>query len=188
MKYDEVETPSQLLDFMNDHIMYGFKGTDEELYTEDDSENFKFGEETAWKLSSPSKVLEDGYGICWDQVEFERQWFVEHDFVVKTLFMWFELDHENPYTTHTFLIYEEENKYCLFEHADCQNRGIKKFDSYKDALYYQIENHLKSNKKIAPMTKDIVECLHIYEYQKPPFEINKYDFIDFILDTGVQIL
>jgi len=57
MKYDEVETPSQLLDFMNDHIMYGFKGTDGELYTEDDSENFKFGEETAWKLSSPSKVL-----------------------------------------------------------------------------------------------------------------------------------
>ena len=79
MKYDEVETPLQLLDFMNDHIAYGFKGTDGELYTEDDSEKFKFGEETIWKLSSPSKVLEDGYGICWDQVEFERQWFVEHD-------------------------------------------------------------------------------------------------------------
>lgn len=183
-----IDTPEELLVFMDEHIRYGFVGCDGKKYTTENDEEFEEGCKTVWRLSTPDELIKKGYGHCWDQVEFERDWFESHGYTVKTLYIWFELDHENPYTTHTFLIYEKDDKHYLFEHADGEHRGIKKFDSYKDALYHQMENHLRLNNRIEPMGKDIVECLHIYEYPRPIYGLDFYEFIDFVLDKGIKIL
>ncbi len=188
MKIEDVKTPEELLKFMDEHIQYGFTDGDGNIYTMEDDEAFEEGVKTVWRLGTAHDLIKGGYGHCWDQVEFEREWFLNHGYVVKTIYIWFELDHENPYTTHTSLIYEEDDKYCLFEHADYMNRGISKFDTYKDALFRQIENHLKTNRSVGPMTKDVVECLHIYEYDRPPYGIDMFGFIDFIMDEGTKIL
>lgn len=187
MKNSDIKTPQELLKFMDEHIQYGFIGNDKKVHLEE-NEDFASECQTKWKLSTPLELLDRGYGTCWDQVELERSWFLEHGYKIKTLFIWFELDHENPYTIHTFLIFEEDGKYCIFENADSNNRGINKFDTYKDAIYYQIENHLRTNNRIAQMGKDIIECLHIYEYDQPTYGSGMFEFMDFILDEGIKIL
>lgn len=189
MKFEDVKTPEDLFTFMEKHIQYGFVDGSGKIYTPSESEE-KFDEDckSVWRLASPEDIIKNGYGQCWDQVELERYWFLENGYKIKTLYIWFELDFINPYNTHTYLIYEEGDKFCLFEHADEENKGIRKFDSYKDALYHQMGNHIRSNNRVRPMGKDIIECLHIYEYAQPPYGLEAFEFIDFILDEGTKIL
>lgn len=188
MKYEDIETPEELLSFMNEHISYGFVDDEGEIYDLSDDERFEEGVITVWRLSTPKQLLKKGYGHCWDQVEFERAWFLEHGYDVKTCFILFEIDHENPFTTHTYLVYEKNDKFYLFEHADGLNRGISGFASYRDAVFYQMKNHIKVNNDICPLTKDIIECLHVYEYGKPEYGIDFYQFMDFVFDEGEKIL
>lgn len=188
MKYEDIITPEDLLAFMSEHIQYGFVSEDGEVYTMEDDEKFEEGCKTVWRLSSPSELLRKGYGHCWDQVEFERAWFLENGYQVKTCYIMFEMDHENPFTTHTYLVFKRDGKFCLFEHSDYPNRGIKEFDTYKDAVFYQMQNHIKLNNQIQPLTKDIIECLHVYEYGLPEYGIDMYEFMDFVLDNGTLIL
>lgn len=181
LKYENIKTPEDLLRYMEDNIEYGF--VSDKNYTIKDA-NFNERMLDKWALSLKDELLYKKYGTCFDQVELERYWFKNHGYKCKTFFIWFELEYANPYKTHTYLVYEKDDKYFYFENADTENKGIVKFDSYEEAIEYQMKRHLLLNNEIRPLAKNEIESLRIYEYSEP-YEHFSFDmFIDFILDEG----
>ncbi len=185
MKYEDIKTPEELAEFMNNNINYGFVDDNGKVYDSSNEEEFEEGCKTKWKLSSPKRLIEVGYGNCFDQVELERDWFTRNGYEVKTYFILFELDYENTYSMHTYLVYKDKDGYFYFEHSDATNRGIYKFNSYNSAIKYQKNNHIEYNKRFNPVGDDELKKLHIYEYEKPKYGSSNYEFIDFILDEGI---
>ncbi len=186
MNYKEVKNPDELLIFM-DSIEYGFVDNDNYKYGSWNEEEFEETVITKWHLSSPERLIEVGYGHCFDQVELERDWFAKHNYNFKTYYIMFLFDYPNDYSTHTFLIYEENNKWCLFEHSDYYDRGIHKFNTLEDALKYKMKRHIESNKKYNVVTDEEISHLHIWEYDKPKNNSNFNEFIDNILELGTDI-
>lgn len=186
MEYKDVKTPKELLTYM-DIINYGFVSKEGNIYSCNNIDLFEKYVTTKWFLSDKERLLKVKYGHCFDQVELERAWFEEHNYIVKTFYIMFVLPYENNYTTHTFLIYEKDNKYYHFEHADYYNRGIHEFNTLTEALDNEYNYHLNSNKKENSITSSEIKSLHIFEYNKPPFNISFNDFITYIIDNGKLI-
>ncbi len=180
---NNIAGPKELLKFM-DIINYGFTDQDNHNYQDEEFEKNVF---TKWRLSSPARLLKVKYGHCFDQVELEREWFTKNNYKISTYYIMFLLPYENPFSTHTFLVYEENNKYYLFEHSDYYNRGIHEYNSLDELLDAEMKHHLETNLNENDMTKEEQKSLVVYEYQKPEYNINMTDFINNILDKGNKI-
>ena len=185
--YNKVNTPEELLNFM-DYIRYGFYGNDDKEYindgTEESNQIFQEACLTEYSLANKDKVLKYRLGQCFDQTELERTWFKEHNYEFKTIFIWFLFDHENTYPTHSYLIYKDNNKYYYFEHSDYVNRGIYEFNSYEEAIRFQMNKHIEYTKNMGNVVDDeIMKHIHIYEYNEPSSNITFYEYIDHILDS-----
>ena len=185
--YNKVKTPDELLKLMDD-IKYGIYGNDNKVYindgTKESNKIFQWACINQYGLANKDKVLKYGVGQCFDQTELERAWFREHNYEYKTIFIWFLFDYEKTYPTHSYLIYKDNDKYCYFEHADEMNKGIYKFDSYIDAIKYQMNKHIDYTEKNGNIVdNEIIKHLHIYEYDEPKSNISFDEFIDHILES-----
>lgn len=187
MKYSDIKTPEQLLKYMDDNVKYGFVDGDGNIYGPWDNQKFQEKCQTNWRLSSPKRLIKVGYGHCFDQVELERSWFKNNGYKFKTFYIWFELPYDNSYSTHTYLVFENNGKYYYFEHSDFDNRGIYEFEKEEDAVDYQREKHIISNRQRNLIDKEILSCLHVYEYDKPIYGCTMNEFIDKILKTAKEV-
>lgn len=187
MEYKEIKNPKELLNHMSNKIKYGFVDETLKIYNSDNMDEFQIGCKTKWKLSSPKRLIKVGYGNCFDQVELERDWFINNGYEAKTFYIWFELPYKNSYTTHTYLVYKDREKYYYFEHSDLSNRGIYEFNSYEEAIKYQKNKHILHNKGFNKVREKELESIHIYEYDKPKYGLNFNEFIDNILEKGKNI-
>ena len=139
---DNINTPEELLDFMSNNFNYGYLSKTGHLYRFND-DNFDFDWFNEYKLQTADELLETKVGNCFDQVEFERDWFLKHNYEIKTIFEMVNLSYENDYQTHSFLVYKDkDNNWCWFENADYDNRGIHKFDSFDKLIDYEYKNIL----------------------------------------------
>lgn len=187
--YNNVKSPKELLEFMDKNIKYGIYGTDRVIYDKWDADNnskFQKACQTKYALCDLNRLLKYGYGTCWDQVEFERNWFIHNNYECKTFFIWFCFDTSNNYITHTYLVYKDKvtNKYYYFEHSDELNKGIKEFDSYKDAILYQMEKHINFNKQVGNLiNEDVLSHLQVYEFRIKKYGCSQYEYIDNILNS-----
>ena len=127
---------------------------------------------------SPEEVRENGYGICFDQVEVARQYFESLGVECKTYFLVYYDNKTNP--CHTFLVYKDGEEYVWYEHAW---QDIGEIHYTPNGRYYSLENLLqrvrsmyvgpikqKGNKEIIPQNY----CL--YEYTKPSYGLSVLDF------------
>lgn len=186
MDYKDIKTPEDLLRFMN-IIEYGFMDEDGIRYGSWDEDAFENNVTTKWRLSSPERLVDVKLGHCFDQVEFERDWFKKNGYNYKTYYIMFLFDEPNEYTTHTFLIYEDSGLWKLFEHSDYFNRGIHKFESLNEALEFEVRHHIEMNKQNNEMNDDVIKHLHIFQYDDMKYNISFDDFIDEILENGTDV-
>ena len=186
-EYNEINTPQELLEFMNNNIKYGFHGKDDNDYIDNGNNDFNENCIKKWTLSSPNNLLKNKLGHCWDQVELEREWFEKHNYEFKTIFIWFLLDYQNSYPTHTYLAYKENNKWYWFEHADFNNRGIHEFNDYKELIQNQIKKHIEYASKNNEINEEIINKIHAYEYSKPKYGISMDEFINHIVNSSEEI-
>lgn len=186
MKYEEVKNPRELLEFMNT-IEYGFVDNDGNKYGSWNENEFEKNVLTKWRLSSPENLIKVNYGHCFDQVELERDWFTKNNYNFKTYYMMFQFDYPNDYSTHTFLVFEENNKWYIFEHSDYFERGIKEFNTLEEALKYKLLKHVEYNRQYNKIGKEELVHLHLYEYKQPLYNIDFNEFIDNILENGKDI-
>ena len=81
-------------------------------------------------LQSPEQVTKNKIGVCWDQVELERYLFEKENISFNTYFIVHYDNDKCP--THTFLIYEQNNKYYWFEHSWKLFKGIHEYNNELD--------------------------------------------------------
>lgn len=126
-----------------------------------------------YMLMSPKEVLKYKVGVCWDQVELERFYFNKMDLKFSTYYMCYYDNVMNP--THTFLVYESNNKFYWFENSFFVYRGIHEYQSLEELI-----NDVKSKFQEFYNFKDYLEeNLVVYEYGKPKYGISLGEFIDF---------
>ena len=183
--YKKVNTPEELLSFMDNNISYGIYGIDGKVYNDWENNiesDFRKACQTKYALCDKERILKYGLGTCWDQVELERFWFSEHNYNFKTFFIWFNFQEKNNYITHTYLVYEKNNKYYYFEHADMSNKGIKEFDSYEDAINYQMNNHIKFNKECGlTINDDTIKHIQVMEFNNPKYGCDMNEYLNNII-------
>ena len=186
--YEDLKTPQELYYFMENNIKYGIHGTDGKDYDASDDEKFQNACNTVYALCDKDRILKYGLGHCWDQTELERDFFKNNNYEHKTLFICFMIEGENNYPTHAYLVYKKDDKWYLFEHSDYYNRGIKKFDSYEDAVRHQMNNHIKGAKDMGnEINEDVINSIRIYEYNIEKHGISTEEFIDNILENSNDI-
>lgn len=179
---DEISSPHGLFNFMSENITYGYLGKDGRVYSYEDAD---FDEKwfNEYILESYEDVLRTMHGNCWDQVEFERYWFEKNGYEVKTIYTMVELNYDNNYPTHSFLIFKDkDNSWNWFENADFVNRGIHKFDSIDELLNYQYDNYIKFLKTFN-ISDDEIEKIIYTEYDKPKSNISASDYLKYVVDS-----
>ena len=106
-------------------------------------------------LQNVKNMKKNKIGVCWDQVELERYLFNKKKIETETYFLVYYNKQECP--THTFLIYNNNNKFYWFEHAFSKYKGIHQYltkvDLLNDVAYYflnynNIENFNIKNLKL----------------------------------------
>ncbi|MBR4178543.1 MAG: hypothetical protein IKR57_04270 [Bacilli bacterium] len=187
MEYKDIKTPAELLEFMK-NIKYGFVGDNGKQYYDANSKEWNDNWYEHAIVQNKDEVLNSMCGTCYEQVEFEREWFIEHGYKIKTYFIWFYVCRPNNIPSHTFLIYEKNNKYYLFEHADMNNMGIYEFDSEEEGIKYALDKHIKF---VYSCNCDIKESergtLKIYEYSRPKDDLHIQEFLDYVTKNEILI-
>ena len=179
MTFQEIKTPEQLMQYLDQHFEYGVIDNDGKKYCDSNSDEFQIVCNTQWKLRTVEKMLKDCIGHCYDQVEVEREWFTQNGFQVKTFWISaYQENIENSGFSHTYLIYEDGNSWKLFEHSDYYNKGIHTFSSIEEAVKWQAKNQIKFAEKCVKLTAHFTT--YIKEFNKPPVNITMQEYLQII--------
>ena len=183
---DEIRKPEELLNFMSNKINYGYLGKNGRVYYYDDIDfNSDWFEQ--YMLESTDDLLKNLYGNCWDQVEFERDWFLKNEYEIKTIYEMVKLDYDNEYPTHSFLVYKDINDcWYWFENADFNNRGIHKFNSFDELLSYQYKCYVEFLKTFKITNKEIDKII-ITEFEKPKKHISAEEYLNHVIDSKIIV-
>lgn len=179
MNYNQINTPEELLKYMRNNISYGYVGKNGKRYYDSKSIEWNDWEKECF-VQSGKEVLVSNTGTCWDQVEFERMWFEQKGFNIKTFFIWFEVGRQNNLPTHTFLLYEKNNKWYWFENSFEMYRGIHEYENLDSAVEDIKNKHIQFASHNSDYLEDDKDTLTCYEYSKPAPCLGVDEYIDFV--------
>lgn len=159
-----------------DGIQYGWCDEAKNINTVVDK-NFKKN----YILLSPEEVEELKVGTCFDLVELERSYFKS---LGKKCDSYFMVYYESKRIfTHTFIVYEENEKFYWLEYDWEKLRGYHEYMSLFDLLT-DVREHFKKYHNLKFMDLDY---LCIYKYKKPKAHIGLKDFYKHC-ESGENIL
>ena len=186
-KYNYIKTPEELLEFMSNNINYGYLGKNNKIYYYGD-DDFDKDWESEYILESKEDILRTGIGNCFDQTELERNWFLENDYEIKTVFVMVNLDYENSYPTHSFLAYKnkDNNGWNYFENADLDNKGIHHFQSFNELIKYQLDRY-KSFLKTFNISDEELTKIEMKVFFRPDSNISAKEYLDFVKSSKINI-
>lgn len=162
--FNELKNIEELNKYMSD-IEYGWM--DNNLFGHIGAEQI-FSKN--YVLQSPDQIIENRLGVCWDLVELERLFCENNKLNFETYFIVYYDDDKCP--THTFLIYELDNKWYWFENSWEKYRGIHQF-SDKQELLEDVRNKFIQD---LPDEKLNYINLVLYKYDKPKYGISVIEF------------
>ena len=158
-----MKVAQEIMDKMN-QIEYGWvdKEGNPHIKLEGFSENYL--------LQKPEELIKSKLGVCWDQVELERYYFKEKGIDIKSYFIVYYDNKRFP--CHTFISFEDNNKFYWFEHAWEKHKGIKEFNTLEELLKEVKEKFIELELK-NEYDKDY---LVIYNYSKPNKKLDTLEF------------
>lgn len=159
-------TPEELINKMR-NIEYGWIDKNKERH---EIKIIRAEFEKNWYLQNPSDLEKTKLGVCWDQVEYERNFFEEKGIPYKTIFMIYDTGVKKH--MHTFLVYKEKKNYCWIENTYEHYKGINKYSTFKELLDNVMKDFLIYNKLLI-----IGENIKYYMYDRPEYGINCEEFI-----------
>ncbi len=185
MKYNEfmnnIKTPEELLNFMSSNIRYGYLGKNGRVYHCDDSD-FNLDWYEQYILEKPDDLLQNLVGNCWEQVELERAWFLNHGYNVRTIYEMVLLDYENDYPSHSFLVYQNNYYWYWFENADFNNQGIHKYSSFEELINDQYNKYINYLKKFNIAEEELKKII-ITEFNTPKGHINAESYLHLVINS-----
>lgn len=184
--YDKIASPEELLNFLEKYIEYGYLGKNNKIYLLG-CDNYDRDFKDEYILQRRNDVLKTRVGVCWDVVELERDWFLKQKYEIKTIYEMVALNYDNPYPTHTYLIYKNKNndKWNWFEYSDFKCRGIHEFNSVSDAMKEQLIKYRKFLDEYN-ITEDEKKCIEVVSYDTPRTNIGVSEFIDFVMNKNIK--
>lgn len=169
----ELKTPEELYNYMKGNIRYGFySDLSQGIYIRSKLNNdflYEYMIFYNYCLQKPEQMIKTKVGICFDQVEFERKWFVNYGYKVHTFFCNFH--------NHAFLVYEYNGKYYYFERTLKKLNGIHEANSLKDIL---------DEYKKQQLSDCSFENFKLYEYMSVPFGANFYEIISRVSNREID--
>lgn len=166
------EKVEKIMSVMND-IEYGFKDEYGNNIIDTNPEKWDNEFDSFYYLQTPEELLKTKCGVCWDQVELERNLFAKEMISIKTFFVYIVDDNMLP--SHTFLTYENDNKYYWFEHSWEKFRGIHEYSSELNLLLDIIDKFRKDHVEVSKNAS-----LYLYEYKSPKEHIKCNEFYKYI--------
>jgi len=161
---EQVKNAHDILNQLNG-ISYGWLDSNKVIHNEIDL-YFK----KRFVLSNPEEVINYKHGICYDLVELERMYFKNIGLKFNSYFMGYYESHNIK--THTFLVYEDKEKFYWFEYAWEKYRGIHEYMSLYELLT-DIRDKFKKYNNIEHMDYDY---LCVYKYKKPKAHLSLKEF------------
>lgn len=167
---------NRILEIMDElrNIEYGFK--DKNGANLINSESWDKNFYNFYYLLSPEELLHSKCGVCWDQVELERKLFNDANINCDTYFIYID-DNENL-PSHTFLIFQLNDKYYWFEHSWYDMKGIHEYNNIK-ALLNDVKNKFIDSRK-NEINSNLNYETFIYKYNKPKYHISCDEFYSYI--------
>lgn len=133
-EYEKVKTPRDLMNFMDKNIEYGWVDINNELHL-----NNLINLESLYKTNSINQILTSGVGTCVEQAKLIKNFFDAHGYENK-LFCSKEIDKDNKYNMHCFVLYKDGSRWYHFEHSNDKQKGIHLYTSIDDALDNIVED------------------------------------------------
>ena len=157
-------SPKDLLEYMDKNFSYGYLDKNNNIHRYDDPD---FDDNEKWYntyvLESYDDIEKNHIGNCYDMVEYEREWFIKNGYETETYYEIVNLPYDNPYPTHSFLVFKYNDKYYHFEYSDFNNRGIHEYDDINSLLEAQFKTYL-----------DLLEENNITEEEKTHIVLTKF--------------
>ena len=178
-EFHNICSPKELLNFMDKYLKYGYKGKNNKIYTDISSKEFDDDFHDYCIVQDYIGVLDTKIGTCWDQVELEREWFLNNNYQFKTYFICFNI--KENHATHTFLVYKDNNKYYYFEHSFETYKGIHEFDNLNELLKYVVENQINFVLENNDFNYNLSDYVVLFEYNKPNKDCSVEEFFNNIM-------
>lgn len=163
---------NEIMNLMNS-VEYGFKDKNGKNIINTDSQKWDNEFDKFYYLQTPDELLKSKCGVCWDQVELERKLFEDNNIKIKTYFIYIVENDMLP--SHTFLTYENNNKYYWFEHSWGTYKGIHEYGNKLELLLDVKKKFINEHNYVSENS-----FLYIYEYQKPKEHITCNEFYKYI--------
>lgn len=178
MKFSDfkIKTPEQLLTFLSDNFHWGFLDNSGTPY-QGKEPDFRDKLTNEYRMSPPDELLFKRYGLCYDMVTFEKQFFDEKEIESKTFFINYVRNNRRG-PGHTFLVYKIKKKWYWFEFVweaspSEHHRGIHEYDSLESLLRDVNEKYKQTRKGSA----DEYDGIYIIEYDAT---YKPYSYIEFV--------
>lgn len=137
-----------------------------------------------YTLQSPTELQESKLGVCWDQVELERQILTESSQTPHVFNIIHYGNNINPkMRTHTFLTFDYNGHTYWYEHAWEKRAGLHEFANQNEALAKIREIFIEDELENVYDPDYLV----IYEYPTPSFHISADDFYAHSEQNGHKI-
>lgn len=143
-----------------DTISYGFLDSNGNNLYVNNQEKLDVNFINSYIIQSPKKLLQTKCGMCFEQVELERELFLKSNIEIKTYFIYIDDNQGRP--SHTFLVFYDNNKIYWFEHSWARYKGIHEYSSLKVLL-----EDVKQKMRLEHNYTNLKDGLYIYEYDKP---------------------
>lgn len=169
---NKLEVAFDIMRTMNT-IEYGFQDK-EGFNIMNDSKKWDEEFNKFYFLLSPEELLQRRCGVCWDQVELERELFEKKNISVETYFIY--IDNKKELPSHTFLVFEVLGNYYWFEHAWQDYLGIHEYQSLNDLLCDVKKKFINSYDVVS----DYFGSVFLYKYKRPKFHITCNQFYDYL--------
>lgn len=149
---DSFSTPEELYLWMHRKLEYAY-------HTKSGKKSTDFEKmDDLYVLQTPEQVLENKYGVCWDDAFLEKEWLNKNNF--ENILLYISLDLKVMKTTHTFIIYKRlDNIWYYMEHAFTaleQHRPITNFKSVIDMIILSmVADKAKTNKDVELVENNI---------------------------------
>ena len=184
---EKLKSPEDLYEWMKNNLGYGYFGKDHKIHKEEDID-FEESWNENYQLQTPSEVIKNKVGTCWDYVELERDFFKTWKIKHYTIYHQVALPYENPYPTHSFLIFKKKEKWCWFEFAWEDEKGIKEYHSIEELLKEESKKNIELLKSYG-LTKEEQEKIIYRVFQKPKEHMNAEQYIsDALLSDSLDTI
>ncbi len=143
LNFEDLKNPSQLMDYMNINIEYGWI----DKFGEKHLNNFKGCREN-YRISSIEEIIRNGLGTCIEQSKLIK-FFFDNIGLENKLYCYRRYETQDNFDKkvrmHCFVLYHFQGIWYLFEHSNSNKRGIHEFDSIESAIKSEVDRHDESD-------------------------------------------